>query len=363
MKHRRPKGEGSITVLPNGHYKMTISIGVDVTGKQRRKSVTAVTKTELMRKAAQLRLSAGMDVKETPIPSFKEAVEEFLDEKEDLVSQGTLRSYRKTFRCAWHPLDACRLDKVTAGMIDDILDGLKASLKASTLRLYRKQLSALFNWALHKKYVKESPMGETKKRPVGQLKVDRVLIPTDVQMKKILEEAEAWDQKYPKGAKLYPLFLLAISTGMRFGELLGVSKDDIDMSHGIIDINKQSTPWSRKAKLKTASSYRRIFVQQRILEVVLEATKGELWRNFTYTSVVNRVNAFFGQCSSRPQGFTFHCFRHYHATKLLMSGINVKEVSKRLGHSSIKTTLDLYAHWVPEMDQKAANVVGSTFIL
>jgi hypothetical protein len=136
MKHRRPKGEGSITVLPNGHYKMTISIGVDVTGKQRRKSVTAATKTELMRKAAQLHLSAGMAVKETPIPSFKEAVEGFLDEKEDLVSQGTLRSYRKTFRCAWHPLDACRLDKVTADRIDDILDGLKASLKASTLRHY-----------------------------------------------------------------------------------------------------------------------------------------------------------------------------------------------------------------------------------
>jgi hypothetical protein len=42
---------------------------------------------------------------------------------------------------------------------------------------------------------------------------------------------------------------------------LGISKDDIDMSHGIIGINKQSTPWSRKAKLNTASRYRRIFVQ------------------------------------------------------------------------------------------------------
>lgn len=105
MKHRRPKVEGSITVLPNGHYKMTISIGVDVTWKQRRKSVTAATKTKLMCKAAQLRLSAGMAVK-------------------------------------------------------------------------------------------ESPMGETKKRPVGQLKVDRVLIPTDAQMKKILEEAEAWELSF-----------------------------------------------------------------------------------------------------------------------------------------------------------------------
>ena len=64
-----------------------------------------------------------------------------------------------------------------------------------------------------------------------------------------------------------------------------------------------------------------------------------------------------------PKGFTFHCFRHYHDTYLLMQGVNVKEVSKRLGHSSITTTLDLYAHWVPEMDASATNTIGTKFIL
>ena len=363
MKHRRPKGEGSITVLPNGHYKMTISIGVDVTGKQRRKSVTAATKTELMQKAAKLRLSAGMTVPETPTPLFKEAVEEFINEKEDTVSQSTSSNYKKVLRSTWSPLNPYKLDKITAGMIDGILDDRKKSIKASTLRLYRRLLSALFNWALHKKYIKESPMSDTKKRPVGQLKVNRVLIPTDEQLKKMLEEVKEWDKKYPRGAHLYPLFLLAISTGMRFGELLGVSKEDIDMTSGVIDINKQSTPWSRNANLKTTSSYRRIFVQHKVLEEVIKATGGELWRNFSYAAVMHRVDVFFGTCSNRPQGFTFHCFRHYHATKLLVSGISVKEVSKRLGHSSIKTTLDLYAHGVPEMDKKAANIIGSAFIL
>ena len=52
----------------------------------------------------------------------------------------------------------------------------------------------------------------------------------------------------------------------------------------------------------------------------------------------------------------------YHATYLLLNGINVKEVSKRLGHSSISTTLELYAHWIPEMDESAANTIGKGFI-
>ena len=46
-----------------------------------------------------------------------------------------------------------------------------------------------------------------------------------------------------------------------------------------------------------------------------------------------------------------------------MQGVNVKEVSKRLGHSSITTTLDLYAHGVPEMNASATNTVGTKLIL
>lgn len=57
--NRRTKGDGSITKLPNGHYKMTITIGVGADGKQKRKSVIAKTKTELMKRVNELRVSLG----------------------------------------------------------------------------------------------------------------------------------------------------------------------------------------------------------------------------------------------------------------------------------------------------------------
>ena len=76
-----------------------------------------------------------------------------------------------------------------------------------------------------------------------------------------------------------------------------------------------------------------------------------------------KVFKFISQSLEVHEGFTFHCFRHYHATYLLMQCVSVKEVSKSLCHSSITTTIDLYAHWVPEMDASDANTIGTKFIL
>lgn len=63
-RQRRNKGEGSITKLPSGKYKLTNTIGRDITGKQRRKSVTANTRKELLDKAAELRLQHNLLSKE-----------------------------------------------------------------------------------------------------------------------------------------------------------------------------------------------------------------------------------------------------------------------------------------------------------
>lgn len=366
MQHRRPKGEGSITTLPNGKLKMTISIGVDAEGKQRRKSVTAATKAELLKKVAELRLRTGLGESKS-IPYFHDLIEEFLREKEATVSDNTYDSYKRAYKSIFEPLSQYRLDRITAIMIDNLLDSLKKEdgslMEPSSIRLYRKQLATFFNWAVAKDYITKSPMKGTRKRPLGELKVNRVIIPSDSQMKEILKDSQEYDKCHPKGAKLYPLFLLAISTGMRFGELLGLRPEDVDLTRNTVDVNKQRTKFAIGATLKTRTSYRRIFVQPMILREVLKETNGDLWRHETYRAVQAKVVKFFMQCDHKPEGFSFHCFRHYHATKLLLSGIDIKEVSKRLGHASIKTTLDLYAHWMPEMDQKAANSISADFII
>lgn len=104
--------------------------------------------------------------------------------------------------------------------------------------------------------------------------------------------------------------------------------------------------------------------KQKRKSVTAKTTK--LWvshdKQVTALAVGMKVHKFLRSSLNVPEGFTFHCFRHYHATQLLLKGINVKEVSKRLGHASIQTTLDIYAHWVPEMDETAANTVDTSLI-
>ena len=205
-------------------------------------------------------------------------------------------------------------------------------------------------------------------------KVNRVLIPTTKEMRELLKYTKERDETCDKRAiKLYPLFLLAVATGMRIGELLDIDRErDIDLNNHTISINSQTTRYGHNQELKTPSSHRVIFVQADILETVLEvvpvSTKTKkLWhyhdQPVNYKTMNSILSYFFKDNDKVPEGFTFHCFRHYHATQLLLKGINVKEVSKRLGHAKIQTTLDLYAHWIPEMDKSAANIIGNDMII
>ena len=56
-----------------------------------------------------------------------------------------------------------------------------------------------------------------------------------------------------------------------------------------------------------------------------------------------------------------HDLRHYVATRLLAAGVDVRTVAGRLGHRNLATTLNVYAHFVPEVDQQAADVLGRMF--
>lgn len=375
-KQRRGKGEGSISRLPNGSYKMTITIGVGADGKQKRRSVSAKTKTELMKRVNELRVTTGKPQGDHMY--FKDVVEMYLRHIEGTLRASTVRGYNKTIEAVFSPLYDYRIDKITPMMIDSLLDNLRKTngdpLSPTTIKNHRGRLNSVFSYAIQMDLCEVNPVAKTKKRKPQQMKVDKVTLPTETQMQRILKESQEFDRGIPEDTfRLYPLFLLAVSTGMRLGELLDVDRlQDVDLVNNTIDVNSQLTREGSGQPLKTTASTRRIYVQPEVLRAVLEASpRGDKTtklfashgKQATYLAVSMRIHKFIHQSLEVPEGFTFHCFRHYHATYLLMHGINVKEVSKRLGHSSIATTLDLYAHWVPEMDSSAANTIGTKFIL
>lgn len=375
---RRPKGEGSITKMPNGSLKMTITLGVGVDGKQKRRSVTAKTKTELMRRVAELRVQAGQKPTQDAAIYFSDLLEMFMKEKERVVKEGTLRNYKYIEPIVFAPLRDYRLDRITPEVIDYVLDNVTkvdgAPIQDSTLFQMRAKLAAVLNFAVDKGFIVSSPMSKTRRRKQGKRRVDVLVIPTEEDMKQLLSDARAKDNKKKKPhLYLYPLFLLAIATGMRLGELLNIDRvRDIDTKRGTVHIHSQLTIHGCDRPLKTEASTRTIYVQQDVLKRVLTLvppleTSSKLWgfngKQICRSTADTLIQDFLKTCTYLPKGFTFHCFRHYHATQLLLKGINPKEVSKRLGHASVKTTLDLYAHWIPEMDEQAANSINTDFIL
>jgi integrase len=173
------------------------------------------------------------------------------------------------------------------------------------------------------------------------------------------------------------LYVLAISTGMRQGELLGLHWRDIDLEGRSLRVTGSiryvpghglgvSSP-------KTRSSRRQVMLSQVAVEALdrrREAQRsertnsGEKWedRNFVFTSrngkpiyATNIVNRSFPQLLADAElpRIRFHDLRHTAATLLLGQGIHPKIVSEMLGHASIGITLDLYSHATPTIQREA----------
>lgn len=173
----------------------------------------------------------------------------------------------------------------------------------------------------------------------------------------------------------YHLFLLALNTGMRRGEILGLKWKNFDLNEGKISVTETliyDENGFRFTEPKTHGSKRLISIDQNLCkefksykakqnefkllfgqsyednDLVFAKETGQPILPRTMTTTFNQ----FIKKADVPQ-IRFHDLRHTHATILLKLGINPKIVSERLGHSSIKTTLDTYSHVTIDMQESA----------
>jgi integrase len=174
------------------------------------------------------------------------------------------------------------------------------------------------------------------------------------------------------------LITLALATGMRRGELLGLKWSDIDMERGrlrvqrtVIRINGQgyleNTPKTKgsrrtitltRSALDALKEHRKRQLQERLqpaewnneLDLVFPGRNGKYFPFPTLAEQFARVLTLAGLPKMR-----FHDLRHTCATLLLSMSISPKVVSELLGHSSIKITMDRYGHVIPGMQETAMN--------
>lgn len=168
----------------------------------------------------------------------------------------------------------------------------------------------------------------------------------------------------------YLLIALAVASGCRMGELLGLTPADITNDSIII---RRAVVESRGKVMivppKTKSGFRRITLPTSLVATLqFEASKrapddfifkNEKGNPYRTSNIDKSWRTILKYAEVRYR--KFHCLRHTHATMLLASGVPVMEVAKRLGHSRASHTLNLYGHAIPGYDKNLPKLVTKVF--
>jgi integrase len=185
-----------------------------------------------------------------------------------------------------------------------------------------------------------------------------------------------------RGDRLEALYVLALSTGMRQGELLGLRWKDVNLERGVLQVKSTLQRGAHGfvfSEPKTARSRRQIILtkvasaglkRHRIRQAEERLSLGEAWedndlvfaneagRPIESTNLVRRSFRSVLNRAGLPR-MRFHDLRHTYATLALGQGVHPKVVSDALGHANISITLDTYSHTTAAMHQQAADALDA----
>ncbi len=208
--------------------------------------------------------------------------------------------------------------------------------------------------------------------------VDAVSMPKTVKQEmRTLDEQQA-DRilKEAQGTRYYPIFALALYTGMRQSELLALQWRDVDLLMAELNISKSSHRLNTGEFViqgtKTAKSSRRIALSPNTCLILRAHLENEMARCAQLGVTFSNDRLLFCEYDGKPlipatirqywqrlikrlgyPHIRFHDMRHTHATLMLKQGISPKVIQERLGHATISTTLDIYSHVTPGMQRQA----------
>jgi len=232
-----------------------------------------------------------------------------------------------------------------------------------TLRKILVTLNQIMAYAVRHGYIDYNPVRDAE-RPRGQGEEEklsiRVLMPEEVH--RFLDSI--------KNPKYKTLFMLAIMSGARQGELLGLKWSDMDWQNNQIQIKRT---YNKQAfyDAKTKASRRKIDLGSKVMTELkkwkLACPKSDLDLVFPNEAGMpinysNMVNRYFLPVlkAAKIQKIRFHDLRHTYASLLIEQGENIKYIQTQLGHSSPTVTLNVYAHLLKPVNQEAANRLENT---
>ena len=353
------------------YYEARYTAGFDPgTGKQIQRSITDKSKKVVAQKlkAAMAAIDAGTykaPCKMTVAQWLDIWVAEYLNSVKPLTKHNYNKQVQKHFKPA---LGAVRLDALDTHTIQRFYNSLSASgLSPKTVKNLHGILHCALQQAIACDYLSRNPADACKLPKVTKPEI-KPLEPEEIA--RLLKEAEQDDY--------CNLFIVAMFTGMRQGELLGLAWECVDFKSGIITVKQQlqckdgnyflETPKSGKNRtILPAPIVMEALRNQLQRQQIEQEQAGKMWDNqfnLVFTDALGKylvrrtVVKHFKKISQRAgisDDARFHDLRHSFAVSSLYAGDDIKTVQANLGHATAQFTLDVYGHVTQKMRQESAN--------
>ena len=384
----------SIVPKSNGTYLIRVSCGVDSNGRQISRSKTFKPSKEglpyqkLNRELEAFTAAFERELKEEAESgksrpekiTFADFCPKYLEIKKNSLSPGTYVFYSQVIKEEILPLFASlKLKDLKTYHIQQFIqylatekkrsDGKEGSIAASTVKRYTTVLRSIISLAYKLEYI-DDDIGHSRRLEFPKEETKEVEAFTLGEVKDILKALEE------EPLNIRAIIEVALFTGCRRGEIVGLKWSDIDFENQRISVRrsiyKLTDGKAREKEPKSKSSIRTISIPERLCKTLTEYRKqqgrhiaylGNQWKNLDYVFTEEDGHVMNPQTPTKQfskflkrhgiRHLKFHGLRHTSATMLLANGCDIKTVSSRLGHADISTT-NIYVHALESADRKAA---------
>lgn len=291
------------------------------------------------------------------------------------LKYNTCKSYETLIRTQIEPhIGKLRLSSINPPLLQQMINDIyNSGVSKSTMSVICAILSKAFKMAVF-------PYQLIKDNPTQYIMIPKYKNNEQKEMRILTREEylKILDILTPKHI-MNILYQIAFHTGMRLGEILGLTWDNVDLKAKTISIKhtliEKPNHLSTLASPKTKSSIRTIDINNTLANALHENKKYQNERILKYgphyvnkNLVCCKENGDFitrGSVTAKVHylrkrlgiDFTFHTLRHTHASLLLEANIDYKAIQKRLGHSNVTTTINTYAHLTDKIDEKTRNAL------
>ena len=307
------------------------AVTIEVNGRPKVKYFYGKTKTEVTRKIAEYK----EEKKNDPGPLFSEIAEEWWEQHEPTLSPTTVDSYKRPYRRMMEHFRETPIQSITPPILDrwisdQIHEHNMARSTASNMMIVIRQI---FIYAVRVGAVPFSPAGDL--RLPRNLKKEKRTMPESNDIAKIKASVDC----------TFGLFaIMALYTGLRRGELLGLRWEDIDLKERTLRVERSwicmnSKPTTKEPKTETGK--RTVLIPDKLLPHLHPGTGYVFGGDHLLTE--SQFHDLYDKYR-RESGVTCsaHQLRHAYATMLYEANISVKDAQSLLGHAQASTTQDIY---------------------